>query len=118
MYFILLGDEAAFDGIVHQQDVWHKAAKLTKVHVVLGVHVVHVVAQESASWHWQLNIVTSSDVVKSIYFCCDQESKKAALRPLQQWSSSIRNHFWHCCQQADGDVEKLTVSCGHCKRCV
>ena len=29
---------------------------------------------------------------------------------LKEWVDPIVNHFWYCCQMADGSVEELKVS--------
>ena len=43
---VVLGDDPTFDGIRHQHDVWHKAAKLTKVIAKASfVTVTNILAQ-------------------------------------------------------------------------
>ncbi|KAJ8026489.1 hypothetical protein HOLleu_31320 [Holothuria leucospilota] len=58
----------------------------------------------------QPDIYHSSDVwhgAKNIGKKLAEVSKKAANRPLLQWTGDVTRHFWYCCSKADGDRMKL-----------
>ena len=44
-----------------------------------------------------------------IYFFPLQAAKKRGNGILSQWVPAIRNHFWHCAKESQGDVDKMKV---------
>lgn len=40
-----------------------------------------------------------------------QAAKIKGCEKLAQWIEPVRNHFWHCAETCDGDVELLKVTC-------
>lgn len=48
-------------------------------------------------WH------KSAKLTKSL----SEAAKQKGCQALSEWITSIRNHFWHCCEECCGDVHKL-----------
>jgi hypothetical protein len=48
--------------------------------------------------------------VEILKFTVPQASKLKGCEKLLQWLEPIRNHFWHCAETCEGDVEKLKAS--------
>ena len=46
---------------------------------------------------------------KILFIICLQAGKKKGNEVLQQWVSAVRNHFWHCSKDCDGDLENMKV---------
>ena len=38
-----------------------------------------------------------------------QAAKIKGCEKLSQWVEPVRNHFWHCAETCDGDIELLKV---------
>ncbi|XP_019861927.1 PREDICTED: uncharacterized protein LOC100634668 [Amphimedon queenslandica] len=56
------------------------------------------------------SIVHSLDVwhkAKKLKKSLSQAGKKKGYEKIKMWSDQICNHFWYCCKECNGDVEKL-----------
>ena len=49
------------------------------------------------------------DIYIYIFFFPLQAAKKRGNGILSQWVPAIRNHFWHCAKESQGDVDKMKV---------
>ena len=45
----------------------------------------------------------------NVQFIVLQAGKIKGCEKLLQWSEPVRNHFWHCAETCDGDIELLKV---------
>ena len=49
------------------------------------------------------------DIDIYIYFFPLQAAKKRGNGILSQWVPAIRNNFWHCAKESQGDVNKMKI---------
>ena len=45
----------------------------------------------------------------SLFLCLLQTAKTRGCEGIKQWIEPVRNHFWHCTENCDGDEKALKV---------
>ena len=58
-----------------------------------------------------ISLQANSEFLGFIYiYIVDQVARMKGCSEVKQWIDPIVNHFWYCCQIADGSFELLKVS--------